>query len=53
MPDVDDLSARLVWARNEGYRTAEARRANGWVDRPLLSSERVKLVEEATPIALR
>jgi hypothetical protein len=24
----DALAARLVWARNEGYRTANARRAN-------------------------
>ena len=49
----DDLAARLVWAREEGYRTAKARRANGWIDRPLLPSERVKLVEEATRLALR
>jgi hypothetical protein len=30
----DDLAARLVWARREGYVTAKARRANGYVDRP-------------------
>jgi hypothetical protein len=36
----DDLAARLVWAREKGYNTAKARRANGYVDRPLLPSER-------------
>jgi len=46
------LAAKLVWAREEGYRTAKARRANGWVDRPLLPSERVRLVEDATRLAL-
>jgi hypothetical protein len=25
----NDLAARLVWAREEGYATAKARRANG------------------------
>jgi hypothetical protein len=25
----DELAARLVWARQEGYVTAKARRANG------------------------
>lgn len=29
----DDLAARLVWARQGGYRTAKARRANKYVDR--------------------
>jgi hypothetical protein len=48
----DDLAARLVWAREEGYRSAKARRANGFVDRPLLPSEKVRLVEEATRLAL-
>ena len=48
----DDLAARLVWARQEGYVTAKARRANGYVDRPLLPSEQVRLVEEATRLAL-
>jgi hypothetical protein len=48
----NDLAARLVWAREQGYRTAKARRANGYVDRPLLSSERSRLVEEATRLAL-
>ena len=43
----DDLAARLVWAREQGYTTAKARRANGYVDMPLLPSERVRLVEEA------
>ena len=30
----DDLAARLVWAREEGYKAAKARPANGYVDRP-------------------
>ncbi len=46
----DDLAARLVWARQEGYRTAKARRANGYVDRPLLASEQPR-VEQATTLA--
>ena len=48
----DDLAARLVWARQEGYRAAKARCANGYVDRPLLSSEQARLVEQATRLAL-
>jgi hypothetical protein len=48
----DDLAARLVWARQEGYRTAKARRANSYVNRPLMPSEQVRLVEEATRLAL-
>lgn len=47
----DDLAARLVWARQHGYRTAKARRANGYVDRPLLASEKTRLVEDATRLA--
>ena len=35
----DDLAARLVWAREQGYRTAKARCASAHVDRPLLPSE--------------
>jgi hypothetical protein len=41
-----------VWAGQEGYSTAKARRANGYVDRPLLPSERVRLIDEATRLAL-
>jgi hypothetical protein len=48
----NDLAARLVWARAEGYATAKARRANGYVDRPLLPSEQARLVEDATWLAL-
>jgi len=48
----DELAARLVWARQEGYVTAKARRANGYVDRPLLPSEQALLVQEATRLAL-
>ena len=44
----NDLVARLVWAREEGYVTAKARRANGYVDTPLLPSEQARLVEDAT-----
>ncbi len=40
----DDLAARLVWARDQGYRKAKARCANGYVDRPLLPSEQSRLV---------
>ena len=38
----EDLAARLAWARQEGYRTAKARRANGYVDRPLRPSEQLR-----------
>jgi hypothetical protein len=48
----DDLAARLVWARQKGYVTAKARRANGYMDRPLLPSEQAQLVQEATRLAL-
>lgn len=48
----DDLAARLVWARQEGYRTAKARQANGYMDRPLLPSEQARLVQQATRLAL-
>ena len=48
----DDLAAKLVWAREEGYQTAKARRANGHVDRPLLPSEQARLVDEATRLVL-
>jgi hypothetical protein len=48
----DNLAARLVWARGQGYGTAKARRANGDVDRPLLPSEQTQLVEAATGLAL-
>jgi hypothetical protein len=44
----DDLAARLVWAREQGYATAKARRADGYVDIPLLPSEQLRLVEDAT-----
>jgi hypothetical protein len=36
-----------------GLPQAEARRANGWVDRPLVPSEQARLVEDATRLALR
>ena len=48
----DDLAARLVWAREQGYATAKARRANALVDRPLLPSEQAQLVDDATRLAL-
>jgi hypothetical protein len=47
----DDLAARLVWARDQGHRTARVRQANGYADRPPLRSEQVRLVEEATRLA--
>jgi hypothetical protein len=48
----DELAARLVWARDQGYDTTKARLANGDIDRPLLPSEQVRLVEEATRLVL-
>jgi hypothetical protein len=48
----NDLAARLVWARKEGYTSTKARRASGDVDRPLLPSEQARLVEDATRLAL-
>ena len=48
----DDLAARLVGARQGGYVTAKARRANGYVDRPLRPSEQARLVEDVTQLAL-
>jgi hypothetical protein len=48
----DDLAARLVWAREQGYRTAKARRANAYMDRPLLPSEKLRLVDDATRLVL-
>jgi hypothetical protein len=48
----DDLAARLVWAREQGYVTAKARRADGYVDMPILPSERVRLVQDATRLVL-
>jgi len=41
-----------VWARERGYRAANARRATGYVDRPLLPSKQVRLVNDATRLAL-
>jgi hypothetical protein len=49
----DHLAARLVRARDHGHRTAKARRANGYVDRPLLPSEQGQLVKEATWLVVR
>jgi hypothetical protein len=47
-----DLAARLVWARDKGYGTAKARRANDYVDRPLLPSEQLRVIEDATRLVL-
>jgi hypothetical protein len=47
----DDLAARLVWAREQGYGTAKARQAKGDMDRPLLPSEQARHVEEAPPLS--
>ena len=41
-----------MWARQEGYVTAKARRANGYVDKPFLPSEQAQLIEDATQLAL-
>ena len=48
----DDRAAKLLWARQEGYATAKAWRANSYVDRPLMPSEQVRLVDDATQLAL-
>ena len=40
------------WGRQGGYVTAKARRANGYVDRPLRPSEQARLVEDVTQLAL-
>jgi hypothetical protein len=48
----DELAARLVWAREQGYHSAKARHANVYADRPLLRSEQVRLIEHATRLAL-
>jgi len=48
----DDLAARLVWSRQEGYVTAKGRRANGYVDKPLLPSEQAQLIKDATRLSL-
>jgi hypothetical protein len=45
-------TGRLVWAQEKGYNTAKARRADGYVDRPLLRSEQAELVDQATRLAL-
>jgi hypothetical protein len=48
-----ELAARLVWAHEQGYTSAKARCcASSDVDRPLLPSERARLVDEATRLAL-
>ena len=49
---LDDLAARLVWARGQGSATAKARLAKGDIDRPLLPSEQRRPVDAATPLAL-
>jgi hypothetical protein len=36
----DDLATKPVWARRQGYRTAKARRADGYLDRPLCPQSR-------------
>jgi hypothetical protein len=48
----DDLAARLVWAREQGYATAKARLTAADFDWPLLPSEQARLVEQATRLVL-
>ena len=48
----EDLARRLVWAHQQGFRSARARRTAWEEDRPLLPSEAVALVERATKLAL-
>jgi hypothetical protein len=48
----NELVAKLVWARGNGYRQAKARLCWTDFDRPLLPSERVELVQAATGVVL-
>jgi hypothetical protein len=41
-----------MWAREQGYATAKARQADGYVDMPLLPSEQVRLIDVATRLAV-
>jgi hypothetical protein len=47
----NELVAKPVWARENGYRQAQARCCWTDFDRPLLPSERVELVQAATVFA--
>jgi len=38
--------------RKQGYNTAKTRRADGYVDMPLLPSEQARRVKDATRLAL-
>jgi hypothetical protein len=46
------VAAKPVWTWKRGYRSAKARRANGYVDKPLLPFEQARLIEDATRLAL-
>jgi hypothetical protein len=48
----DQLVERLVWAHQNGYRTAKERRTAWESDRPLIRSEATALVDAATRVAL-
>jgi hypothetical protein len=48
----DALVEGLVWAREQGYKSAKARCCGWELDRPLLPSECAELVEAATRVAL-
>jgi hypothetical protein len=48
----NELVVKLAWARENGYRQAQARRCWTDFDRPLLPSERVELVQAATGLLL-
>ena len=52
-PVVPHITGRLVWAREKRYNTAKARRANGYVDRPLLPSEQRRLVGRSSAVGAR
>ena len=47
----EQLVERLVWAHQNGYRTAKARRTTWESDRPLIPSEAAALVDAGTKVA--
>jgi len=47
-----DLAARLVWARQQAAPGSHRPMRQRYVDRPLMPSEKARLVEEATRLAL-
>jgi hypothetical protein len=52
LPDVGRSGGEARGRAGRATNRAKARRANGWVDRPLLPSEQVRLVKDATRLTL-